>query len=61
MGARLEIELPNIGWVPGQVVRAEPGLICVRFARVIDPAHMQTKVTGSYGPAPTPSAQLLRI
>ena len=61
-GANVEIELPNIGWTPGQVVRADEGVIGVRFAAIIDPARAQAKVTGSYGPPPSPSTtRLLRV
>ena len=52
-GSKLEIELPNIGWIAAQVVRAEEGLIAVRFAAVIDPDRTQPKVTGSYAPPPS--------
>ena len=52
-GAKVEIELPNIGCIGGQVVRTEEGLIAVRFAAIIDPDQTQSKVTGSYGPPPS--------
>ena len=54
--AKVEIELPNIGWTAGQVVRTEEGLIAVRFAAIIDPERTQSKVSGSYGPPPSATA-----
>ena len=61
-GAKLEIELPNIGWVAADVVRAEQGTIAVRFAAIIDPDRTQAKITGSYRQAPIPApARLLRV
>ena len=56
-GAKVELELPNIGWIGGQVVRTEEGLIAVRLAAVIDPEQAQSKVTGSYGPPPSVAAR----
>lgn len=52
-GARVEVDLPNIGWTPGEVVRAEEGIIAVRFAAIIDPERTHARVTGSYGAPPS--------
>lgn len=56
VGALVEVDLQNIGWVPGQVVWANRGQIGVNFAAVIEPERTRTKVSGSYGPAPSVSA-----
>ena len=56
-GAAVEIELPNLGWVPGEVVRREDErCIGVRFDVVIAPEMTQKSVTGSYGPGPSPAS-----
>ena len=61
-GANVEIELPNIGWIAGQVIRAEEGTVSLRFAVVIDPDQTQSKVTGSYGqPPPLQPSPLFRV
>jgi hypothetical protein len=61
-GTRLDIELPNIGWIPGEVVRTEGvGVIGVRFGAIIDPARTQVPVSGSYGASPSSPTQLRRI
>jgi hypothetical protein len=61
-GTLIELDLPNLGPVPGEVVRAEgDGGIGVRFGVVIEPERTQTAVTGSYGTAPSNSgAPLVR-
>jgi hypothetical protein len=53
-GAQVEIELPNIGWIPGEVVRLEANAIGVRFGLVIDPEQAQVRISGSYHCAPAP-------
>ena len=59
-GTRVEICLPNIGWVPGEIARIEgESAVGIRFGAVIDPERAQTRVSGSYGTAP-PMATLLR-
>ncbi len=56
-GTRVEIALPHIGWVPGEIVRLEgEDAIGIRFSVVIDPAATQMRVTGSYAPAQVPPA-----
>ena len=61
-GARVEISLPNIGWVPGEIVRAEgEEAIGIRFGAVIDPEATQVKVSGSYSVSSSPGAQLRRV
>jgi hypothetical protein len=53
-GTIIEVQLPNLGWIPGEVVRTgEDRDIGVQFGMVIEPEHTQTRVTGSYGPAPS--------
>ena len=51
-GARVEIDLPNIGPVPANVVRTQDGVIALQFGAIIDPDATQATVTGSYGSAP---------
>ena len=53
-GTRVEIGLPNIGWVSGEIVRIEgEDAIGIRFGAVIDPEQTQVKVSGTYGTAPS--------
>ena len=60
-GTLLEIELPNIGWVAGEVQRIDgQGSVSVQFGAIIDPDQTQPRVTGSYGPAPTGTNPQLR-
>ena len=60
-GSRVEIGLPNIGWVPGEIVRIEAeDAIGIRFGAMIDPELTQVRVSGSYGTAP-PAVQLRRV
>ena len=60
-GSRVEIGLPNIGWVPGEIVRIEgEDAIGIRFGVVIDPEATQVRVSGSYGAAPGAAAVQLR-
>ena len=60
-GSRVEIGLPNIGWVPGEIVRIESeDAIGIRFAAVIDPEATQVRVSGSYAAAPAASVVQLR-
>lgn len=55
VGTHVEIDLPNLGWVSGQIVRHENGnTIGIRFNAIIDPSQTQVHVTGTY--ARTPSA-----
>jgi hypothetical protein len=57
VGSIVEVQLPNLGWIPAEVVRADGDLgVGVRFERVIEPEATQTTVTGSYGTAPHASA-----
>lgn len=59
---RLDIHLPNIGWIPGEVVRVEgENVIGIRFGAIIDPAQTQVQVSGSYDAPPRTSIQLRRI
>lgn len=52
VGTRVELDLRNIGSVPGEVVWiGEGGQVGIRFATIIQPERIQTKVSGSYGPA----------
>jgi hypothetical protein len=62
-GTRVEIALPHIGWVPGEIVRLEgEDAIGIRFAAVIDPDATQVRVSGSYaGPQAAPPVRLLRV
>ena len=61
-GAKIEVNLPTIGWIPGEVVRLEgENAIGVRFGAVIDPALTLVPVSGSYRTAPVSQAQLLRV
>ena len=61
-GARVEISLPNIGWVPGEVVRTEgEEAIGIRFGAEIDPDMAHVKVSGSYGAAPVGAIRLRRV
>ena len=61
-GLRVEIGLPNIGWVPGEIVRIEgEDGIGIRFGLDIDPAQTQIRVSGSYGCGTVPAAQLRRV
>jgi hypothetical protein len=57
--AKVEVNLPNIGWIPGEVVRLDgENAIGIRFGAIIDPARTLVKVSGSYGAAPVPQPQL---
>ena len=62
-GTRVEIALPHIGWVPGEIVRLEgEDAIGIRFTVVIDPDATQVRVSGSYAPAKTtPPVALRRV
>jgi hypothetical protein len=61
-GTKLEVNLPNVGWVSGHVVRIDgENAIGVRFGSIIDPERTQTRVTGSYSGAPVPQVQLRRV
>ena len=58
-GTAVEIGLPNIGWVPGKIVRIEgDDAIGVRFLSAIDPEVAQVRVSGSYATAPPPVVRL---
>lgn len=58
-GALVEVELPNIGGTPAEVVRAEEGTIAAPFGAIIDPDQAQAEATGSYrAPPPSPAARL---
>jgi hypothetical protein len=47
-GTQVEISLPNIGWVPAEVVRIEgEQAIGLRFGAAIDPEQSQVPVSGS--------------
>jgi hypothetical protein len=60
-GTRIEIDLPNIGWIPGEVVRiGEKGLIGVRFAAVIQPELTLTRVQSTSRPLPSQGLEQLR-
>ena len=60
-GTRVEIGLPNIGWVSGEIVRIEgEDAIGIRFGAVIDPEQTQVKVSGTYGAAPSSTPVSLR-
>ena len=61
-GSQIEIELPNIGWIPAVVARAEgENTVGIQFGVVIDPERTQVRVTGSYGTAPPPTPPALRV
>lgn len=61
-GTSLDIELPNIGWISGEVVRTQgEEVIGIRFGEVIDPELTQVPVSGSYRAAPSTSTQLRRL
>ena len=61
-GSRVEIGLPHIGWVPGEIVRIEgEAAIGIRFGAVIDPEQTQVRVTGSYGAGPAAAVGLRRV
>lgn len=54
VGSRVEIQLPNLGWVPGEVVRTDQtGCMGIRFGVVIDPAQTQVRITGNYSAPPS--------
>ena len=58
-GTPVEIGLPNIGWVPGKIVRIDgDDGIGVRFLSAIDPEVAQVRVSGSYAAAPQPATRL---
>lgn len=60
--AKIEVNLPNIGWMPGEVVRLEgQNAIGIRFSAVVDPARTLVPVSGSYRAAPVSQTQLLRV
>ena len=61
-GTRVEISLPQIGWVPGEIVRIEgEEAIGIRFEAIIDTKKTQVKVSGSYGAPPSLPPQLRRV
>lgn len=61
-GTRVEVELRNIGWVPGQVAWVGGnGTVGIRLARVIQPELTRNQVTGSYGQAPVGTPVLRRL
>src|SRR5687768_16751669 len=45
VGAQIEVELPNLGWIGGQVVRSVAGTLGIRFGAIIDPQIMHVHVT----------------
>jgi hypothetical protein len=60
-GTRVEICLPNIGWVSGEIARIEgESAVGIRFGAVIDPECAQTRVSGSNGAVPV-ATQLRRV
>lgn len=62
LGARVDIRLPQIGWVPGEIVRIEGNeAIGVRFGAVIDTGRTQVKISGSYRAPPSLPPQLRRV
>jgi len=61
-GTRVEIALPRIGWVPGEIVRIEgEDAIGIRFGAVIDPEQTQMRVSGTYGAGPSAPISLRRV
>lgn len=61
-GTQIEIELPHIGWISGEVVRVEgENIIGIRFGAIINPEQTQVRVSGSYGAAPSQPVPLKRI
>lgn len=61
-GTELEVNLPNIGWIPAEVARIDgDNAIGIRFGAVIDPEQTQTRVTGSYAVASVAQVQLRRV
>ena len=60
-GTHVEIDLRNIGWVAGQVVRTDRGgTVGIRFARIIPSELTRNRISGSYGPAPVVTTAVLR-
>jgi hypothetical protein len=60
-GTRVEVALPHIGWVPGEIVRHEgEDAVGIRFAAVIDPEATQVRVSGSYAVPEAPPRNALR-
>ena len=61
VGTQVEIDLPNIGWVSGQVVRHEnENTVGIRFNAIIDPSQTQAHVTGTYSRAPSGASPPIR-
>jgi hypothetical protein len=59
-GTKLEVAIPKIGCVPGEVVWASDGMIGVKFAKFINPDLVRTQVTGSYAASASLKPSVLR-
>lgn len=57
-GTQIEVCLPHIGWVTGEVLRTEgANVLGIRFELLIEPERTQVRVSGRYGPTPLPTPQ----
>lgn len=59
-GTRVEVDLPNIGWMAGEIVWHENGVVGVHFAAIIQPERTLSEINGNFGPAPSKLSQPLR-
>ena len=55
-GARIAVEIRNIGWVGGSVVWQDDAHIGIRFDAPIDPGKARIAVTGSFASSPSPQS-----
>lgn len=53
-GARIAVEIRNIGWVNGRVMWQNDAHIGIRFDTPIDPEKARITVTGSFAAPPPP-------
>ena len=59
-GARIAVEIRNIGWVNGRVVWQNDAHVGVRFDTPIDPDKARIAVTGSFASPPSPQSVVHR-
>jgi hypothetical protein len=61
VGTRVEVELPNIGWASGEVVRMDgQGTTGIRFDAIVQVEQAQVRITGTYGAPPVVATPQLR-
>lgn len=59
-GARIAVEIRNIGWVEGSIVWQDGAHIGIRFDTPIDPDKARIAVTGNFASPPSPQGVVQR-